>query len=137
MARDSNMLPSTPDKLPRLVNPYDAQADLAQRARAYLHSNCSACHQPAGGGNALIDLRYQVAIENCNLLNESPKHLTFGIPGAQLIAPGKPEESILLRRVSTRENGKMPQLATALVDEEAVQMLEAWIKSLKSVMPKE
>lgn len=136
-AGDSNMLPSSPEKLPRLVNPYDAQADLTQRARAYLHANCSACHQPAGGGNAMIDLRYQVAIENCSLLNEVPRHLTFGIPGAKLIAPGKPEESVLLRRVSTRENGKMPQLATVLVDEEAVTMLAAWIKSLESKISQE
>src|SRR5262249_25334726 len=33
-----------PEKYGRLVDPYDGKADLAGRARSYLHANCSQCH---------------------------------------------------------------------------------------------
>jgi hypothetical protein len=38
---------------------------------------------------------------------------------------------VLLERLRRRGEGQMPQLATSLVDEEAVQMLREWIESLK------
>jgi uncharacterized repeat protein (TIGR03806 family) len=131
-ASDSTLLPAAPNQLPKLANPYDRTQDLTQRARAYLHSNCSSCHQPAGGGNAAMDLRYQVALEQCGLVDESPRHLNFDIQNAKIVSPGKPEESVLLRRVGTRGNGRMPQLATVLVDREAVEMLQEWITTLSS-----
>lgn len=129
---DSTLLPVSPLQLPKLADPYDATQDLTERARAYLHSNCSVCHQPAGGGNASMDLRYQVALEQCGLINETPRHLNFEIPDAKLVSPGNPGESVLLRRVATRENGRMPPLATSLVDEAAVNMLKDWINTLSS-----
>jgi uncharacterized repeat protein (TIGR03806 family) len=128
----STFLPNLPRDLPSLVNPYDATADIDQRARAYLHANCASCHQPAGGGNASIDLRYQVAMEKCGLIDQSPRHMNFDIPDAKLIVSGKPDASILMQRVSTRDNGKMPQLATNVVDRAAVEMLREWIISLSS-----
>ena len=51
-----------------------------------------------------------------------------------LIANGEPEKSVLLKRVSMSEGGKMPPLARSVVDEKAVEMLREWIKSRK---PKE
>lgn len=131
-AKDSTLLPVPPDQLPRLANPYDPKANLEERARAYLHSNCSSCHQPAGGGNATLDLRYQVALQQCGLIDEVPRHLNFDIPNAKIVLPGKPGESVLIRRVGTRENGKMPQLATSIVDQAALELLSAWIESLSS-----
>ena len=128
----STLLPNLPAQLPSLVNPYDAAAGIDQRARAYLHANCASCHQPAGGGNASIDLRYQVAMEQCGLIDEAPRHTSFDIPNAKLIAPAKPNASILLYRVSTRDNGKMPQLATSVVDRAAVEMLREWITTFSS-----
>jgi len=128
----TTFLPNLPNQLPSLVNPYDAGADIQQRARAYLHSNCASCHQPAGGGNAAIDLRYQIAMEQCGLIDEAARHTTFDIPDAKLIHPGKPDASILVHRVSTRDNGKMPQLATNVVDRAAVEMLREWIATLST-----
>ena len=37
-------------------NPYDEKADLNDRARTYLHVNCSICHVSDGGGNSFIEL---------------------------------------------------------------------------------
>jgi hypothetical protein len=58
--------------------------------------------------------------------------LNFEIPNAKLVSPGQPDESVLLRRVGTRGNGRMPQLATSLVDKAAVEMLKEWITTLTS-----
>ena len=52
-------LASSPEALPRFVNPYDEKADLSERARTYLHVNCSICHVSDGGGNSYIELDYR------------------------------------------------------------------------------
>jgi hypothetical protein len=47
---------------------------------------------------------------------------------AQRIAPGHPDASVLLARVSSRDPFvQMPPLGTHLVDEEAVRLLSDWI----------
>ena len=66
------------------------------------------------------------------LFDEKPVHHTFGIEDAKLVANGEPEKSVLLKRVSMRGEGQMPQLATSVVDEQAVAMLREWIKSRKA-----
>ena len=64
------------------------------------------------------------------LIDVAPVHHKFDLPDAKLVAPGHPERSILLHRLSHRGPGQMPQLATNLVDEKAVKVVEEWIKSL-------
>jgi uncharacterized repeat protein (TIGR03806 family) len=113
-----------------LVDPYDPKADLTLRARSYLHSNCSQCHVEAGGGNAQFDAEFTTALDKTTLINVKPQHHTFNIPDARLIAPGHPERSVLLYRVSHRKEGHMPPLATSMVDEPAVAMLREWIRQM-------
>ena len=48
-----------------------------------------------------------------------------------LIAPGEPDRSVLLRRISRRGPDQIPPLATSRVDEEAVRMLREWIAAMK------
>jgi glucose/arabinose dehydrogenase len=119
------------NKQEKLVNPYDKSADLTERAKSYLHANCSICHIEAGGGNAQMELEYRVALDKMRLIDVAPIHHKFGIAEARLVAPGDPDRSVLLHRVSKRGPGQMPQLATNVVDEEAVAMLREWIASLK------
>jgi uncharacterized repeat protein (TIGR03806 family) len=122
-----------PTKLPRLANPYDDRESLEARARSYLHANCSICHVQAGGGNAQIDLEYSASPKRMNVLDVVPLHHKFGLSDARLIAPGHPERSVLLYRLAHRGkgSGQMPQLATNVVDERAVKLLEDWIRSLR------
>ncbi|MCA9071218.1 MAG: hypothetical protein KDA84_19960, partial [Planctomycetaceae bacterium] len=119
------------EKLPKLANPYDETAELDARARSYLHTNCAACHVKAGGGNAQMELDYTAAREKMNVLDVKPLHHQFNIKDARLIAPGDPDRSVLLHRVSIRDRGQMPQLATARVDEPAITMLRKWILTLR------
>jgi glucose/arabinose dehydrogenase len=130
-AVESSLLTLPPEKYRRLVDPYDAKADLTLRARSYLHSNCAQCHVEAGGGNAQIDLEFTTKLEQMRLVNVKPQHHTFGLPDARLIAAGHPDRSVLLHRMAHREAGHMPPLATSLVDRPAVAMLREWIRQLK------
>jgi mono/diheme cytochrome c family protein len=116
----------------RLVDPYDATQDLTLRARSYLHSNCAQCHVEAGGGNAMIDLEFTTKLEKMKLIDVLPQHNAYGLKDAKLIAPGRPEASVLLHRVGCRGPGQMPPLATSMVDEPALAMLREWVKSLKN-----
>ena len=42
------------------------------------------------------------------LINEPPIHDHFGLPDARLVAPGSPERSVLIQRISRRGTGQMP-----------------------------
>jgi glucose/arabinose dehydrogenase len=127
----TTLLARTPENYRRLADPYDPKADIALRARSYLHSNCAQCHVEAGGGNAQIDLEFTTALDKMKLVNVKPQHHTFNLTDAKLIAPGHPQRSVLLHRVSHRKEGHMPPLATSLVDEPAVAMLREWIRQMR------
>jgi hypothetical protein len=60
------------------------------------------------------------------------KSRTFGLKDAKLIVPGRPESSVLLHRMGCRGPGQMPPLATAWVDEAALQMLREWVKEMRT-----
>lgn len=122
--------PFAADDYPRLANPYDKSESLADRAMSYLHANCAQCHVAAGGGNSQMVLSLGTTPEKQQLINADPLHNRFGIADAKLVAPGDPERSILLQRIARRGRGQMPQLATSLVDEEAVMLFSEWITSL-------
>lgn len=129
--RVSSLLTVAPEKYRKLVDPYDKQADLALRARSYLHSNCAQCHVEAGGGNAQMELEFNTPLDKTRLIDVRPVHDTFGVKGARLIAPGHPDRSVLLQRIAHRDKGHMPPLATRLVDHETVKMMEEWIRRMK------
>lgn len=125
------------DKLERFVDPNEAAAPLEARVRAYLHVNCSVCHQAAGGGNAQIDLLSKTPLNKMKLIDETPLHAKFEVVEPRLVAPGDPDRSVLLKRVGLRGRGQMPPLGTNLVDPVAMELLKEWVRGLppKSDMP--
>jgi uncharacterized repeat protein (TIGR03806 family) len=126
----STMLGFSTERHRKLVDPYDKTADLNARARSYLHANCAQCHVEAGGGNALFDLQFTTNADKMKLFDVKPVHDTFKLNDARLIAPGSPERSVLLHRMTHRDAGHMPPLATSIVDKEAVEMLREWIRKM-------
>lgn len=126
----SDLLALPNDKYPRLADPYDPAETLEQRARSYLHSNCAICHVEAGGGNSQMQLDFTTALDKMKVIDVVPHHDKFGLPEARIVAPGHPENSVLLKRVSMRGRGQMPQLATTRIDKPAVEMLTEWIKQM-------
>jgi glucose/arabinose dehydrogenase len=134
-ASRSRLLTRSPENTNRLVDPRDPTADIASRARSYLHSNCGSCHQRSGGGNAMISLLFRDAflehpLAEQRLLGERPMHHTFGFPDACIVAPGDPARSVLYQRIARRGPGQMPQLATNVIDEQGVAVVREWIELL-------
>lgn len=129
-AARSSLLAFANDKFQKLADPYDPREKLEARARSYLQSNCAICHVEAGGGNAQMQLEFITALPKMKIIDEAPQHDKFGLNDARLVAPGHPERSVLLHRVSIRGRGQMPQLATTLVDKPAVEMLTEWIRQM-------
>ncbi len=127
---------SLPDNLdlaqaPKFCSPSDESCDLETRARIWLDVNCAMCHQPKGPGNANIDLRFATPLENTKTIGLPPAQGHLGIIDAQLIAPGDPERSLMLHRIETLSEGRMPSIGSNQIDEQGVQLLKAWIKSMK------
>ncbi|MFO0871065.1 MAG: PQQ-dependent sugar dehydrogenase [Pirellulales bacterium] len=113
----------------RLVDPHDAQAPLVDRARSYLHANCSMCHHP--GGNAIVSfyLRRDLPFEKLNT-NKGTGIGTFGMRQAKIIVPGDPYRSVLFYRMSKLGYARMPYIGSRVVDSRGVALVEAWIRSL-------
>ncbi len=107
----------------------DNAATIAQRARSYLHSNCSNCHRP-GGPIAGIDLRYQTALADTGLCNSVPLYGNLGQPGARLVLPGDASRSVLSLRMQNLGSQRMPPLASQQVDYAALEIVNAWINTL-------
>ena len=116
-----------PAKLPSLVDPYDQSADLDRRARSYLQTNCSHCHQFNAGGTANIALGFEVPLAETKTVGIRPIQGTFGISGALIIAPGDPAGSVLYYRTSKLGGGRMPRVGSNQVDERATRMIHDWI----------
>jgi uncharacterized repeat protein (TIGR03806 family) len=127
----TSLLSDPPAGYQALVDPFDPKHDLTKRAKSWLHSNCSSCHVEAGGGNARMELEYGTPLDKMRVLDEKPLHHTFDIPDAKLIAPGSPERSVLLKRVSTRGQHQMPAIGTNRPDDRGVALLREWITGMK------
>jgi hypothetical protein len=128
---EPTLFSTDPEMLPRLADPYDPKEDLTNRARAWLHANCSQCHVEAGGGNAQMELEFQTPLDKMRVLNVKPIHAALDLSDARLVAPGAPERSVLLKRAAIRGPNQMPPLSSSRPDEAGVALLREWIKSLK------
>jgi uncharacterized repeat protein (TIGR03806 family) len=113
---------------------FSSAASVDQKARAYLHANCSICHREGSvTGIAELDLRFDTPLDKTGLCN-APKVDSLGVAdNARVVLPKKPGDSILVKRMrSTDPDIRMPKLATRIVDEAGTAVIEDWIRSLAS-----
>jgi uncharacterized repeat protein (TIGR03806 family) len=125
--------PAMPDPAtqPTMADPADSNAPLANRARAYLHTNCAQCHRPGGPTGINMDLRYTTAFAATNTCNVTPQAGDLGLgANARLIAPGNAANSILINRTNRRDVNGMPPLGSNRVDTAGVALLTQWVSSL-------
>jgi uncharacterized repeat protein (TIGR03806 family) len=93
-----------------LPNYNDTTLALAMRARAYLDVNCAHCHQPAGmASNTSLNLGYAAEFEKTGI--------DFN------------KQNILIR-MSTMGEYHMPKTGTTVLDEDGVELVRTYIKSL-------
>ena len=78
-----------------------------------------------------MELDFTVSEKAMNVVDVKPLHNTFGLTDARLIRPQHPEQSVLLHRMAIRGRGQMPQLATDVVDQQAVDLIRRWILEMK------
>ena len=131
-----------------LVAPYPGQAGapppgatLDQRARSYLHANCSFCHRPDGVWNG-FDVRYDVPFASTQVwstttCNAKPGKGDQGVFGALIVTPQNPKMSVMWLRMTapagnamTGKTGRMPLIASYVVDTQATDLISKWINSI-------
>ncbi len=107
---------------------------LEQRARAYLDANCAHCHNPQGpADNSGL---YLTATQTDPLrLGFCKVPVAAGHGAGDLrfdMVHGKPEESILVRRMNSLEpKVMMPELGRAIVHREGVALIRDWVASVR------
>jgi uncharacterized repeat protein (TIGR03806 family) len=121
----------TPENLPLIPDPFGGAA-LGQRARAWLHTNCANCHQPGGGAQSNMDLRYTTSLMSTNACDVAPTNGGLGITDPRLIAPGSAARSVVIARVNRVGTDAMPPLSRHLIDTAGVQLLTDWVNGLAS-----
>jgi hypothetical protein len=104
----------------------DEREPLDRRARAYLHANCSHRHR-GFGGNAQFELLSMLKLAETGTIDARPAQGDLGMRDAWILAPGDPGRSLIAHRMALRGQGRMPPLASSVVDREAVQLIRAWI----------
>jgi uncharacterized repeat protein (TIGR03806 family) len=124
-------LPKPPEELPKLADYQDRKQPVDARARAYLHANCAHCHMKWGGGNAEFELLATMDLKSTKVLSDPPRQGKFGLTDPGLVVPGSPERSMVLWRMKQLDAPRMPRIASSVVDQEGVRLVEEWIKEMK------
>jgi hypothetical protein len=128
-----------------LANPprVAARTPVERAALGYMHGNCSSCHNTSGPlaslGLSLVAPVSAGALPATAVRGARETAVDvasqFRLPGthssAPRIAPGDPENSVLVQRMSSRHaTVQMPPLGTSAVDDEAVRLVSGWVREL-------
>jgi putative heme-binding domain-containing protein len=111
----------------RLASSRDDKADLESKARSWLHANCAHCHRRHGGGSVQLMVNADLPTAETMMLNEKPVRGELGLTDARVISPGKPEQSVLIARISRIGSGHMPMIGAREVDPHGFRLLWDWI----------
>jgi uncharacterized repeat protein (TIGR03806 family) len=123
---------TAPTPKPALPTPSDETATLDQRARSYLHANCAFCHRPDGLYNR-FDLRYDVALKDTQVCGiDGIKGSIGNSTSTTLLEPGAAIDSLIWQSMNQTDpdNGRMPQIGSYAIDDQAQMLVSAWIDML-------
>ena len=116
-----------------LISPVDwtnENLNINDRVRSYLDVNCGHCHSPTGNANSTgLYLQLDETRDIHLGIFKKPVATGRGSGGFKYsIVPGKPDESILLYRMTSMDPGvMMPESGRSLSHIEAVEMIKEWI----------
>jgi uncharacterized repeat protein (TIGR03806 family) len=124
-----------PEQAPRAVVWDDpSSGTLEARAKTYLDVNCAHCHNAAGTANT-SGLFLDAGQADLMRLGVCKVPVSAGHGAGDLlfdIVDGKPEESILIRRMdSDVPKVMMPELGRTIIHREGVALIREWIRSLQ------
>ncbi|NOZ52219.1 MAG: hypothetical protein GXP08_03585 [Gammaproteobacteria bacterium] len=118
----------------KLFSLHDNLASFQLRAKSYLHSNCSHCHQAGGPAPTDIDLRFTTPFGSMELCNKRPLSNSLGVPDIKLIDPTgtytNPNSVIPLRMASADTAIRMPPLAVEINHTTAIDVIKNWINDV-------
>lgn len=118
---------------PAMPDPFGTTGTLGERARAYLHTNCSQCHRPGSVTPTNLDFRYTTTLIATNACDVAPTAGDLGLgSNARLIAPGSSASSLVVNRMNRRDSSAMPPLGSLMPDTAGVSLVSQWIDSLSS-----
>jgi hypothetical protein len=124
-----------PSAAPKALPDPFGDAAVEDRARSYLHSNCSHCHRKDGGGRGDFSF-FRETPESGIGCDVKPVAGDVGIGvNARVIAPGKPDDSVVVKRMTDRSAYGMPPLAASLVHDDAVALMKTWISGKTACKP--
>ncbi len=122
-----------PNPLPILPSWSDASLSKDVRARAYLDANCGHCHNETGEART-SGLFLRVSVTDPYRFGACKAPVAAGQATGNLaydVVPGKPDESILLHRMtSTTPAIAMPEIGRSVVHDEGVDLVRNWIANL-------
>lgn len=127
-------LPTDHVSVPTLVNYEDKTNSLEDRVRAYLDINCAHCHSKTGQAQTSgLFLDWKTEDRTAYGFFKTPVAAGRGSGNLKFdILPGKPQQSILLYRMSSADPGiAMPELGKSTIHAEGVKLITEWIASMK------
>lgn len=121
----------------------EASDPVSRAAQGYLHANCGHCHNSRG---PLAELGLDFAVELApahdatatlrSAVGVASRFRNASGESAPRIAAGDPSHSLVVERLSSRQPLlQMPPLGSHLVDEEAVELVSAWIRGIAAPRP--
>ncbi len=133
---EQRLRPARPDLVshpPRI----EVESAMGRAALGYLATNCGICHHDGAAIDTRLRLRTAPGQSPGSLLallrTASPSwEIPSTAPGAtRFVMAGHPElSSIVARMKSRRPSTQMPPLGTVAVDQEAVELIKAWLEEL-------
>jgi uncharacterized repeat protein (TIGR03806 family) len=112
----------------------DEAAPLDDRARSYLHANCSSCHTDPEGF-CTGDLAARPALAAMGICNAQPTDPSTDWDAAmKLLVPGSPERSVISHRMHAEPGSAlaMPPIGRKRLHAEGIALIDAWIASIDS-----
>ena len=125
-------LPAKPADLPRNYDPSNTGVPVQKRARSYLDANCAHCHRKWGGGNAEFQLVTDLPVDGLGIVNVGLQHGNFEMENPHVLTPGAPDRSMMLHRMEILGLGRMPHIASGMVDQHGVELIREWIDQLSA-----
>ncbi len=119
----------------KIADAFDEKSGtLEERAKSYLEVNCAHCHRREGSANT-TGLYLMLSDKNPESWGVMKSPVAAGrASGDNLydIVPGKPDESILVYRMTENDPEiRMPELGRSVQHKEAVELIRQWITAMK------
>ncbi|MGJ8678379.1 MAG: PQQ-dependent sugar dehydrogenase [Akkermansiaceae bacterium] len=125
--------------LSKYHTPDDTSVNLEVRARSYIAVNCSYCHYEGTNSISVGDAWKGdpfLSIEDTNLFHGEGIGFAVVDPTDRYVIPGDADNSMIYNLAAEDNSyGRMPPLATDIVDDEGVALLRDWINNFANTKP--